>query len=163
MNTTSNRELVMSRVFAAAPELVWLAWTSATHIDQWWGPDGFRNETLAMEVRPGGMWRYIMHGPDGVDYPNRVIYHEVVALERLVYHHGNDIDDDPTAFHVTVTFVPQGNETLLTMHMRFPTAAQRQEAIGYGAIEGGQQTLGRLAAYLPQMALSAGETLANNR
>lgn len=148
MSDTSNRELVMTRTFNAARELVFKAWTERSHVDQWWGPTGFRNETLEMDVRPGGRWRYIMHGPDGVDYPNRVIYHEIVAPERLVYSHGNDLDDDPAAFHVTVTFVTQDDQTYLTMHILFATADQRQAAIGYGAVEGGQQTLGRLAAYL---------------
>jgi len=156
MNATPDRELVMTRTFAAPRELVFQAWTQVGHIDHWWGPTGFRNETLEMAVRPGGCWRYIMHGPDGVDYPNRVVYHEIVPPERLVYRHGNDLDDDPTAFQVTVTFAPQGRGTLLTMHMLFPTAAQQQEAIGYGAIEGGQQTLGRLAAYLPQLTTQEG-------
>lgn len=148
MSETSDRELVMTRIFDAPRELVFKAWTEREHIDQWWGPTGFRNETLAMEVRPGGMWRYIMHGPDGVDYPNRVVYSEVVAPERLVYRHGSDIDNDPAAFQVTVTFAAQGNQTHLTMRMVFTTVAQRQEVIRYGAVEGGQQTLGRLAAYL---------------
>lgn len=101
-----------------------------------------------MDVRPGGMWRYIMHGPDGVDYPNRVVYHEVIAPARLVYTHGSDIDNDPAAFQVTVTFIQQGDQTVLTMHSVFATAAQRQAVVQYGAVEGGQQTLGRLAAYL---------------
>lgn len=154
MNDTSARELVMTRSFDAPRELVFKAWTEQAHVDHWWGPTGFRNETLEMDVRPGGQWRYIMHGPDGVDYPNRVVYNEVIPPERLVYTHDSDIDNDPAAFQVTVTFAVQGNQTYLTMHMVFATAAQRQEAIGYGAVEGGQQTLGRLAVYLTTNLLS---------
>lgn len=148
MSDASNRTLVMTRTFHAARELVFKAWTERNHVDHWWGPTGFRNETLQMDVRPGGQWRYIMHGPDGVDYPNRVVYHEVVAPERLVYSHSSDIDNDPDAFQVTVTFSQQGDQTVLTMHFVFTTAAQRQAVVQYGAVEGGQQTLGRLAAYL---------------
>ncbi len=151
MSETDNRELTLTRVFAAPRELVWQAWTDATQIDQWWGPDGFRNETLAMDVRPGGMWRYIMHGPDGVDYPNRIIYREVVEPERLVYSHDSDIDDDPAAFHVTVTFMAEGDKTQLTMRSRFATAAQYAKVVAFGAVAGGKQTLARLDTYLAAM------------
>lgn len=151
MSQASDRELVLTRRFDAPRELVFKVWTEQAHIDPWWGPTGFRNETLEMEVRPGGCWRYIMHGPDGVDYPNRVVYSEVVPPERLVYTHGSDIDNDPAAFQVTVTFAVAGTGTLLTMRTVFGTVAQRQQVIQYGAIEGGQQTLGRLAVYLTEI------------
>ena len=148
MSDTSNRTLVMTRTFNAPRELVFKAWTERNHVDQWWEPTGLCNATMEMDMRPGGMWRYIMHGPDGVDYPNRVVYYEVVAPERLVYTHSSDIDNDAAAFQVTVTFSQQGDQTVLTMHFVFTTAAQRQAVVQYGAVEGGQQTLERLAAYL---------------
>ena len=140
----AERELVLSRTFDAPPELVFKVWTEPNHIDLWWGPSGFRNETFEMDVRPGGRWRYMMHGPDGTDYPNRIVYHEVTPPERLVYTHSSDIENDPDAFHVMVTFVAHEGKTELTMRSRFPTAAQRQAVIAFGAIEGGKQTLSRL-------------------
>jgi uncharacterized protein YndB with AHSA1/START domain len=148
VTNSSDQEIVITRLYDAPRELIWQTWTDAKHVDQWWGPDGFRNETFEMAVRPGGVWRYMMHGPDGVDYPNRVVYHEVTPPEWLVYTHSSDTENDPDAFHVTVTFAAQDDKTLLTMRLRFATAAQRAAAVQLGAIEGGNQTLSRLVKYL---------------
>jgi pimeloyl-ACP methyl ester carboxylesterase/uncharacterized protein YndB with AHSA1/START domain len=147
----ADREIVITRVLHAPVALVFKAWTDPQHVDEWWGPDGFRNETSQMDVRPDGLWRYVMHGPDGVDYGNRVVYTEVAPPERLVYTHGSDIEDDPAAFQVTVTFDQQGDETLLTMRSLFATVAQRDETVAFGAIELGQQTLGRFEAHVTTM------------
>lgn len=153
----ADRQIVLTRVFAAPRDLVWQAWTDARHVDQWWGPNGFRNQTYEMDVRPGGVWRYIMHGPDGTDYDNRIVYHDVVQPERLVYTHSSDIDNDPDSFHVTITFEAHGDKTQITMHSLFATAAQRDATIAFGAIKGGTQTLGRLAEYLTAMNAGEGE------
>ncbi|MBW3628767.1 MAG: SRPBCC domain-containing protein, partial [Gemmatimonadetes bacterium] len=101
---TSDREIVMTRVFDAPRELVFDAWTDPAHVAEWYGPNGFSLTVHEMDVRPGGTWRFIMHGPDGTDYPNRIVYREVVRPERLEYDHGGDQDDDPARFQVTVTF-----------------------------------------------------------
>lgn len=72
-------------------------WTDPKHI-AWWGPNGFTNTIHEMNVKPGGVWRFIMHGPDGTDYPNKILFIEVVKPERLVYTHGSDEDNDPNQF-----------------------------------------------------------------
>ena len=86
----TDRELVFTRVFDAPRELVFEAWTEPKHLEAWWGPNGFRTESLSMDLRPGGIWRLIMHGPDGREYRNRTVYSEIVAPERLVYQHGSE-------------------------------------------------------------------------
>jgi uncharacterized protein YndB with AHSA1/START domain len=102
-----------------------------------------------MEVKPGGVWRFVMHGPDGRDYQNKITYLEVVAPERLVYKHGGDEDLEPVSFQTTVAFVAEGNKTRVTMRAVFPTAEERDRVVKeYGAIEGGEQTLARLDEHL---------------
>ncbi len=141
---TADREIVATRVFDAPRELVYQMWTDPKHIQHWWGPNGFTNTIHRMEVRPGGVWDFIMHGPDGRDYHNKIVYLEVVKPERIVYDHVSG----PT-FHVTATFAEEGKKTRLTVRMLFESAAQRdQVAEEFGAVEGLSQTLGRLAAYL---------------
>lgn len=148
--TTADREIVGSRVFNAPRELVWKAFTDPRHVAQWWGPNGFTNTIETMEVRPGGIWRFVMHGPDGVDYPNLITFIEVVEPAHLLYDHGDDAD--PAQFRVTATFEDLGGKTRLTMHSVFPTAEERDRVVAeHGASEGLQQTLGRLEAYLPSM------------
>jgi uncharacterized protein YndB with AHSA1/START domain len=142
----TDRELLFTRVFNAPRELVFDVWTDPKHIEHWWGPIGFRTESLAMDVRPGGEWTLVMHGPDGKDYNNTIRYIEVVRPERLVYRHG-------PLFQSTVTFEDLGGKTKLTMRMLFESGAQRDETIStYHADEGGVQTLGRLAEYLTSLA-----------
>ncbi len=148
----ADRTIVITRVFDAPRELVFKAWIDTAHIGHWFGPDGFTITTHEMDVRPGGVWRFIMHGPDGVDYPNRVVYDEVVEPERLVYDHDDDDGGTQAPFHVTVTFAEQAGKTELTMRSLFASAAERERVVEeFGAIEGGKQTLGRLAEYLRTM------------
>jgi uncharacterized protein YndB with AHSA1/START domain len=148
---TADREIVITRVFDAPRELVFKAWTDPKHVAQWWGPKGFTTTTYEMDVRPGGVWRFVMHGPDGVDYKNKIIYIEIVKPERLVYSHGGDEEGEPGQFHVTVTFAEQGGKTKLTLRMLFGSAAERGKAKEMGAIEGANETLERLAEHLAKM------------
>src|SRR5579871_258380 len=68
------RVIIGSRVINAPRDLVWQVWTDPKHLGQWWGPDGFTTTTNSFDMRPGGMWRFVMHGPDGRDYENRVTF-----------------------------------------------------------------------------------------
>jgi len=146
--TTVDREVVISRTIDAPRPIVFEAYTDANHLDQWWGPKGFTVKTRAFEFRPGGVWEFDMHGPDGVEYPNWIRWREIVPPERLVFLYG-DYADDPNAFESTVTLADRGGATELTMRALFNTKRQRDEVVErYGAIERGQETLARLATYV---------------
>ena len=146
---TADREIVTSRLLDAPRDLVFAAWTDPDHVVQWWGPHGFTTTNHEMSATPGGVWRFTMHGPDGRDYKNKIIFTEVVKPERLVYQHAGEDEHEHVRFHVTVTFEAQGRKTLLTMRSLFATAKERNEvATKYGAIEGAKQTLERLAAHV---------------
>ena len=102
-----------------------------------------------MDVKPGGVWRFVMHGPDGRDYQNKITYVEVVEPERLVYKHGGDKEVEPVNFQVTVSFAEEDGKTRLEMRMVFPSANARDHIVQtYGAVEGLNQTLGRLGEYV---------------
>jgi uncharacterized protein YndB with AHSA1/START domain len=150
---TSDREIVLTRVFDAPRDLVWKAITIPAHLVQWWGPIGFTTTVEEMDVRPGGVWKHIMHGPDGTDYPGKSVFTEVVIPERLSFTHSGGKKGGPAAqFDSTWTFEAQGEKTKVTLRMVFPTAALRDlNENTYHAIEGGQQTLSRLAWHLPKM------------
>ncbi len=143
------REIVMSRLFDAPRELVFDAWTKAEHLAQWWGPRGFSLTTHEIDVRPGGVWRFTMHGPDGVDYRNRIVFLEIVKPERLSYKHDPEKGTEPVNFQVSVTFFEMGGQSGVTVRMLFPSAAAREHVVKkYGADEGLKQTLERLAEHL---------------
>jgi uncharacterized protein YndB with AHSA1/START domain len=150
-SSTADREIVLTRVFDAPRELVFQAWTDPKHLPNWFGPNGFTITSHESELRVGGVCRFTMHGPDGTDYPNRMVYREIVRPERLVYDHDGDVDDDPHGFLVTVTFADEGGRTHLTSRMLFATAEQRQATAAFGAVELGNQTMAKLAEYLKTM------------
>jgi uncharacterized protein YndB with AHSA1/START domain len=146
---TSDREIVVTRVFDAPRELVFEAWTDPEQVVQWWGPFGFTTTIHEMDVRAGGVWRFVMHGPDGTDYDNHVVFDEVVKPERLVYRHGGGEENDIKEFHVTVNFdEDDGGKTRLTLRLVAESPAERDRMVEFGALEGGKQTLERLAEYL---------------
>jgi uncharacterized protein YndB with AHSA1/START domain len=144
---TSDREIVVTRVFDAPRELVFKAWTDPQHLAHWWGPNGFSITTHEMEFKPGGVWRFVMHGPDGRDYQNKVLYVEITEPERLVYDHVSG-----PQFRMTVTFANQGGKTSITAQMLFDSAALRDKTVKeFGAVEGLKQTIGRLGEHVTQM------------
>ena len=149
----SDREIVLTREFDAPRDLVFEAWTDPRHLSQWWGPDGFTTTTSAFDMRPGGVWRFVMHGPDGRDYENRITFDEIMKPERIRYHHGGGEDVEPVQFQTTVTFDDLGrNRTRVTLHAVFPSPADRDRVVKvYGADKGAMQTLARLADYVAKM------------
>lgn len=144
---SGEREIVITHVFDAPRELVFQAWTDPKHVAKWWGPKGFTTTIHEMDVRPGGVWRFVMHGPDGTDYKNKIVYREIVKPERLVYSHVSG-----PQFEMTATFAKRGGKTELTARMVFESAAERARVIKeFGALEGLSQTFERLAEHLTTM------------
>lgn len=149
-SSTQDREIVITRVINAPRKRVWDAWTTAEHLAKWWGPNGFTITTKEFSFTKGGLWRFMMHGPDGTDYPNHIVFTDIVEGERISHDHGGD--DGKVHFQATITFEDQGEKTLITMTSVFPTKEEREHVIKeYGAIEGGKQTLGHLAEYVESL------------
>lgn len=141
---TSDRELRISRLFDAPIDLMWEVWTNPEHLKNWWGPNGFTTDISQMDVKAGGQWTLVMHGPDGTDYPNESIFKEVVKHRRIVYKHVSD-----PVFLTTVEFESQGDKTLMNWHMLFESREQFIEVVKkYGADEGLKQNIEKLAHYL---------------
>jgi uncharacterized protein YndB with AHSA1/START domain len=150
---SSDREIVATRVLDAPRERVWSVWTDPEHLAKWWGPTGFTTTIEEMDVRPGGLWRHTMHGPDGADFPNKVVFLDVAEPARLAYVHGDP--GEPDRFFSTVTFSDEGGKTGVTVRMLFPSPAARERAITeYGAEQGLEQNLDKLATYLAERASS---------
>ena len=151
---TSDREIVLSRVFDAPRELVWQAMSDPKHVVNWWGPRGFSTTTEQFDFRVGGVWKHTIHGPDGTNYPNKSVFREIVPFERIAYSHGGGRENGPgVSFMATWTFEDAGvGKTRLTLRQRFSSPDQRDFVVKeFGAIEGGKQTFERLAEYLPKI------------
>jgi uncharacterized protein YndB with AHSA1/START domain len=155
-NWALDREIVLSRVFDAPRETVFRMFTEKEHVTKWWCPKGFTCETLAIDVRVGGQWRFTYTAPDGKVWDNRVTYLQIEAPSLLVFDHGSDKDDDPGAFHVTITLDAQSDgKTVVTLRQLHPSKAQRDAGVGFGAVEIGYGTLDNLADRLAAMKASA--------
>jgi len=147
---TADREIVISRIIDAPRELVFEAFTAVRHLSRWWGPDGFTTTTRAFDFRVGGVWDFVMHGPDGTDHQEWIRWTEIDAPKRIVLRHGA-FRDDPDTFESVLTFAPDGAATRIQMSTVFPTRELRDVAVErYHAIEGGRQTLNHLASYVAE-------------
>lgn len=147
----TDREIVISRNIEAPRELVFEAFTEVRHLPQWWGPKGFTTTTRAFEFCRDGVWDFTMHGPDGTDYPEWIIWTEIEPPNLIAMLH-SEHRNDPNSFESVLTFTASGETTTIEMRTVFATKEQRDEAVqNYGAIEGGQQTLGNLAAYVEEI------------
>jgi uncharacterized protein YndB with AHSA1/START domain len=148
---TADREIVISGVINVPRELVFEVFTEVQHLSRWWGPEGFTTTTRAFEFRVGGEWVFVMHGPDGTDYQEWIFWTEIVPPERIALLHGES-RGDPNAFASVLTFAPDGAATRLEMRTVFPTKELRDQAVEkYHAMEGGQQTLSKLADYVTKI------------
>jgi uncharacterized protein YndB with AHSA1/START domain len=147
-----DREIVISRGIDAPRQLVFEAFTEVRHLSQWWGPHGFTTTTKSFEFGVGKEWSFVMHGPDGTDYPEWITWTEITPPERIALLHGES-RDDPNAFESVLTFEPDGAATRIEMRTVFPTQDLRDAAVeSYHAVEAGQQTLDNLAAYVTEIA-----------
>ena len=144
---TDDRELRATRNFHAPLELVYRMWTEPEHIAHWWGPRGFTTTIQKMDVRPGGEWLLVLHGPDGRDFPNHYLYEEVVPNQRLVITHVNW-----PQHRKYVTFTESDGETSVSVRMLFDSAADHQKVVTeYGAAKGLVENLDKLQEHLSQL------------
>lgn len=138
--------IIMERHIDAPRDAVYQAWSDPEALAQWWGPDGFTITVLEMSFRVGGLLRFTMHGPDGTDYPSRILYRELKAREQIAFTYGEDVADDAEAMQVVATFAEARGGTLITVQTTFPSVEARNGVMKFGAVELGQQTYAKLAA-----------------
>jgi uncharacterized protein YndB with AHSA1/START domain len=145
----SGREVTFSRLIAAPVDLVWEVWSELGHLHEWFGPTGFTATTQEFAFVPGGVWRLTMHGPDGTDYPTRIVFRTIEPKTRIVYANNWDLPGAPLDFTVVVTFAAEGKGTRLILHMTFANdAAMRTAVERYGVLKGGVETFERIAVYV---------------
>jgi uncharacterized protein YndB with AHSA1/START domain len=143
-SNTADRELRISRLLNAPIDLVWMVWTDPDHIKNWWGPNGFTNTIHKMDMKPGGTWDLIMHGPDGTDYKNKSIFKEIIRHKKIVYEHTTG-----PKFTATVEFEKRGDTTFLSWHMLFQSREEFIQTVKtFKADEGLKQNIEKLTEYL---------------
>jgi uncharacterized protein YndB with AHSA1/START domain len=145
IENSADREIITTRIFAAPRELLFKAWSDPEHLKRWWGPKGFSNTFHEFDFRPAGNWRFVMHSPDGKDYPNHSVFVAIDKPQRIILRHLSK-----PQFQVTATFEDLGGKTKQTFRMLFESAAECADVKRY-AVEANEQNCDRLAAELQNM------------
>jgi len=139
--STSDREFVHSRLINAPRERVFKAFSEPEHLTRWWGPDGFTSTFHTFDLRVGGKWTFVLHGPDGTDYPNESVFVEVVAPQRVVLEHLSESHH----FYLTITFESVENNTSVGWRQVFDDV-EHKKRVAHIVEEANEQNLDRLEA-----------------
>ncbi len=147
MNGSEDRTMLIERVIGAPISVIWAAWTDPQALPEWWGPDGFSCRTTRIDLSDGGEWVFDMIGPDGTVYPNhhKGIRHRPMKQIDYTLLWG---ENGPKHADASVRFDDLGGRTRVTLSMTFVTSEECETARGFGAVELGQQTLGKLASFV---------------
>ena len=140
-DSTADRECVHTRHVEAPPDQVFGAFSAPERLARWWGPEGFSSTFDVFEFRPGGRWRFVMHGPDGADYFNHIVFREIVPAERIVIDHLGDFHH----FVLTITLDARDGGTHVGWRQVFDTSSHRDEIASLVG-PANEQNLERLAA-----------------
>ena len=158
---SAENTIVITRVFNAPRSLVWKAWTEPGHVEKWFGPKGFTTTVEKQELRVGGRSRFVMHGPDGKDYPCEGTYLELVPMQRIVTtdefaedYENTTRADLPAGIILTVLFEDvgaDGMKTRITLRIQHPTAEEKKKHEDMGVVGGWNSTLDCLEELLAEM------------
>ncbi|HEX2547856.1 MAG TPA: SRPBCC family protein [Ramlibacter sp.] len=143
MDTSSEaaREIATSRVLPFKRADVYLAIADPQRLARWWGPAGFTSSVQSCDFRPGGHWRFTLHGPDGTDYPNHNVFVLIEPARRVVIRH----EDKTHGFRLAVTLQDEGTGTRVGWQQVFDDAGER-ERMAPICIPANEQNLDRLHA-----------------
>jgi uncharacterized protein YndB with AHSA1/START domain len=147
-------DLVLERVVDVPPALVWEAWTKPEHIRRWFAPAPWTIVDCEIDLRPGGVFRFVMKSPDGEESPSVGCYLEVIPNERLIWTDallpGYRPSPNPF-FTAVVTLEPRGSGTRYTAMAIHGDEATRKRHEQMGFYEGWGQTLDQLVALAKRM------------
>ena len=127
-----------SRLVDASPARVYEAFEDPAQLARWWGPNGFTSTFETFDFREGGAWKFVLHGPDGKDYPNVNRFVELVPAQRVRLQHV-----EGHWFELTVTLVAEGAKTRIGWRQQFANAEELNEVRDY-VIPANEENLDRL-------------------
>jgi uncharacterized protein YndB with AHSA1/START domain len=143
-------EIIATREFNAPRDLVFKALTDPALVAKWWGPGSLTITVDSMDVRMGGIWRYVQHDDAGNEYGFRGVYHQIASPERLVY----TFEWEGLPGHIlleTVTLAEQDGKTVLTDSSVFQSVEDRDGMIQSGMEQGAAESWDRFEALLSEL------------
>lgn len=150
---TSGNVLTVERTFNAPRDLVWQAFTDPKHIEKWWGPRGWQTIVFKMDVRPGGVWHFVMRGPEGMESWGLATYREVSAPTRLTYDDAwsnpeGTANEDMPVTPVEIDFLEESGKTRIISVSRFDSVETLEQVKDMGLAEGLTETWDRLDEFV---------------
>jgi uncharacterized protein YndB with AHSA1/START domain len=141
--TPTETDVVITRVVSAPRRLVFDAWTTPQHLQQWLlGPEGWTMPICELDARPGGAWRYVWRKADGSELALSGIVKEIARPERMVTTERWGPEWPETIN--TVVFTESAGQTTITVTVRYPSKEARDAALQTGMKEGMDQGFARL-------------------
>ena len=144
------QEIVITKIYNAPRELVFKVYTDPSLVSKWWGPRRFATIVDKMDVRPGGIWRFINKDKDGTEYAFHGFYHEVSSPERLVYTFEFEGMPGHVSFE-TVMLEEQDGKTKVTDKVVFQTVEDRDMMVKTGMEEGATESMERFSEVLAKI------------
>jgi uncharacterized protein YndB with AHSA1/START domain len=146
-------ELLVSRVFDAARDLVFKAFSEADRLMQWWGPREWPLTYCKLDFRVGGIWLFCMTGPDGAESWGKGVYEEIVSPERIVYvdafsDRDGNVNESMPQVRIIMEFTEHAGKTKVESRAEYATVQDLESLKAMGMIEGITETWDRLAEYL---------------
>lgn len=148
-DTSTDRDLVLTRLIEAPRAKLFRAWTEPSLLKRWFAPLPYTTPHAELDVRPGGASLVVMRGPDGNEFPNRGVYLEVIEDERLVFtdaYIASWVPSEKPFMTVILTFADEGGQTRYTARARHWTVADREAHEAMGFHQGWGQCADQLAA-----------------
>jgi len=137
IDTPSDREISMTRVFNAPREMVFDAFTKPELVSRWLtGPEGWTMPICEIDLRVGGKYRYGWRHADGKTMASHGTYKEVAPPERVVATEQFDDPWYPGEAIGTTTFVEEGGRTTVTLTVRYESKEARDGALKSGMERG---------------------------
>lgn len=152
----ATKDVVIKHAVNAPLEDVWAAWTVAEDVEKWWGPEGFSSRVEKLELKNGGLWRFVLIGPNGKEYPSDGEFREVVPNEKLVmtdhFDEGTDygvkFEDLPRDIITSVHFEENDGATNITIILSHPNGEEKIKHEKMGVVIGFKSQLRCLEAFL---------------
>jgi uncharacterized protein YndB with AHSA1/START domain len=130
------------REVGASPDAVFRAFEDGSTLSSWWGPAGFSNAFETHEFRAGGVWKFVMRGPDGKNYPNESTFLEITRPGRIVVRHLSE-----PKFTLTVSISQSGTGSVDRWSQQFDSE-EVSRAVAHFVTPANEQNLDRLEAVL---------------
>jgi uncharacterized protein YndB with AHSA1/START domain len=157
----SDKDIVITREFAAPRQLVWDVWTQPEHIEKWFGPKGFTTRVEALDFKVGGRATYVMIDSAGTEYPSTGVYLEIVPIEKIVTtdEWGEGIEnvealkdvDLPQGMVSTFLFDDLGERTKVTVITSHPTLEDKKKHEDMGVVAGWNSSFEKMDEYLTEV------------